>query len=84
MRLAQGSTLGPYAIRAQLGAGGLGVVYTAHDPRPDRQMATKVLPPDLIRDDTAQQRFFQGAPFVRHRIQSSERQSSAPHSTRFD
>ena len=61
MSLAPGSTLGPYAIRAQLGAGGMGVVYRAHDPRLDRQVAIKVLPPDLTRDETAKQRFLQEA-----------------------
>ena len=53
MTLAPGSQLGPYTIRAQLGAGGMGVIYTAHDPRLDRQVAIKVLPPDLTRDETA-------------------------------
>ncbi len=33
----------------------------AHDPRLDRQVAIKVLPPDLTRDDTAKQRFLQEA-----------------------
>ena len=61
MTLAPGSQLGPYTIRAQLGAGGMGIVYTAHDPRLDRQVAIKVLPPDLTRDDTAKQRFLQEA-----------------------
>ncbi len=61
MTLAPGSTLGPYAIRAQLGAGGMGIGYTAQDPRLDRQVAIKVLPPDLTRDDTAKQRFPQEA-----------------------
>ena len=61
MALVPGSTLGPYTIRADLGHGGMGVVYTAHDPRLDRQVAIKVLPPDLIRDDTAKQRFLQEA-----------------------
>ena len=61
MTLAPGTTLGPYAIRAQLGSGGMGVVYTAHDPRLDRQVAIKVLPPDLTRDTTAKQRFLQEA-----------------------
>ena len=33
MTLAPGSTLGPYTVTAALGHGGMGVVYTAHDPR---------------------------------------------------
>ena len=59
MTLSPGSTLGPYAIRAELGHGGMWVVYTAHDPRLDRQVAIKILPPDLTRDATAKQRFLQ-------------------------
>ena len=61
MSLSPGATLGPYAIRAELGHGGMGVVYTAHDPRLDRQVAIKVLAPDLTRDETAKQRFLQEA-----------------------
>ena len=61
MSLSPGSTLGPYGILAALGRGGMGVVYTAQDPRLDRQVAIKVLPPDLTRDDTAKQRFLQEA-----------------------
>ena len=57
MSLTPGTRLGPYAIRAELGHGGMGVVYTAQDPRLKRQVAIKVLPPDLTRDDTAKQRF---------------------------
>ena len=53
MLLSPGSTLGPYDIRAELGHGGMGVVYTAHDPRLDRQVAIKLLTPDLTRDETA-------------------------------
>ncbi len=61
MTLAPGTQLGPYAIVSQLGQGGMGVVYTAHDPRLDRRVAIKLLPPDLTRDDTAKQRFLQEA-----------------------
>ena len=61
MSLTAGSQLGPYTVTAELGHGGMGVVYTAHDPRLDRQVAIKVLPPDLTRDETAKQRFLQEA-----------------------
>ena len=59
--LSAGSQLGPYEIRSQLGQGGMGVVYLAQDPRLKRQVAIKLLPPDLTRDATAKQRFLQEA-----------------------
>ncbi len=46
MTLAPDSRLGPYTITAELGHGGMGVVYTAHDPRLKRQVAIKVPPTD--------------------------------------
>ncbi len=61
MTLAPGTKLGPYEITSQLGSGGMGVVYLAHDPRLDRHVAIKLLPPDLTRDETAKQRFPQKA-----------------------
>ena len=61
MPLSPGSTLGPYTIRAELGHGGMGVVYTAHDPRLKRQVAIKLLTADLTRDETAKRRFLQEA-----------------------
>jgi hypothetical protein len=38
-----GSTLGPYRIDAQIGAGGMGAVYRGWDPRLGRAIAIKVL-----------------------------------------
>ncbi len=61
MSLTLGSQLGPYRIVSQLGSGGMGVVYTASDPRLKRTVAIKLLPPDLTRDETAKQRFLQEA-----------------------
>ena len=57
MSLTPGATLGPYRITAELGHGGMGVVYTAHDPRRERQVAIKLLTAGLTRDETAKQRF---------------------------
>jgi serine/threonine protein kinase len=41
--LSRGSRLGPYEIVALLGAGGMGEVYRAADPRLQRDVAIKVL-----------------------------------------
>ncbi len=57
MTLTPGATLGPYTITAEFGHGGMGVVYTAQDPRLKRQVAIKLLTADLTRDATAKQRF---------------------------
>src|SRR6202171_1409253 len=42
MPLSAGDKLGPYEIIAPLGAGGMGEVWKAHDPRLNRDVAIKV------------------------------------------
>ena len=42
MSLSSGARLGPYEILSALGAGGMGEVYRAHDPRMGRDVAVKV------------------------------------------
>ncbi len=61
MTLAAGSRLGPYEILAPLGAGGMGEVYRARDPRLGREVALKVLPGEVTRDPDRLSRFEQEA-----------------------
>ena len=50
MPLSPGTRLGPYAIQAPLGAGGMGEVYKVRDTRLDRTVAIKVLPEQFAAD----------------------------------
>src|SRR5690242_4184883 len=57
MALAGGTRLGPYEIIAPLGAGGMGEVYRARDARLNREVALKILPPEVSGDPSRRQRF---------------------------
>jgi serine/threonine protein kinase len=57
MPLAPGMRLGPYAIEAPLGAGGMGQVYAAADTRLNRRVAIKVLAAGMAGDPSLTLRF---------------------------
>jgi len=57
MPLIPGTRLGPYEIQAPLGAGGMGEVYRARDPKLNRDVAIKILPEALAADAVALARF---------------------------
>ena len=61
MTLSAGSKLGPYEILGQIGAGGMGEVYRAKDPRLGREVAIKVLPASFSADADRLRRFEQEA-----------------------
>ena len=61
MPLSAGTRLGPYEIVALLGAGGMGEVYRAMDPRLRREVAIKVLPAGIAGDAARVRRFEQEA-----------------------
>lgn len=61
MSVTIGTTLGRYEIRAHIGAGGMGEVYLAWDTTLDREVALKILPPEIAADQQRMQRFIQEA-----------------------
>ncbi len=61
MTILAGSRLGPYEILAPIGAGGMGEVWRARDPRLGRDVAIKVLPASFSADADRLRRFEQEA-----------------------
>src|SRR5262245_10625855 len=57
MTLAPGTRIGPHEILSPLGAGGMGEVYRARDPRLRREVAIKVLSERLASDPDRLSRF---------------------------
>jgi len=57
MVVGPGGQIGPFRIEQELGRGGAGVVYLAHDTKLDRPVAIKSLPDEVISNPTARSRF---------------------------
>jgi len=64
------SAIGRFQLQARLGQGPTGVVYAAHDPVLDRDVAVKVMLPDVASDATSREWFLREARAIarlRHR-----------------
>jgi Tol biopolymer transport system component len=57
MAILPGTRLGTYEVVAQIGAGGMGEVYRAHDTKLARDVAIKVLPANFVNDPERLSRF---------------------------
>ncbi len=56
-RISPGDQVGRFRVEAEVGRGGMGVVYRAVDPGLNRPVALKVLGHHLLQEDSARQRF---------------------------
>ena len=57
MALTPGTRIGPYEVVGSLGAGGMGEVYRARDPKLGRDVALKILPAAFANDPERLARF---------------------------
>ena len=57
MPISTGTRLGSYELLAQIGAGGMGEVYKAHDTKLGRDVAIKILPGAFAHDPERLARF---------------------------
>ena len=57
MPLGPGARLGPYEVLSAIGAGGMGEVYRARDPKLNRDVALKILPATFALDADRRARF---------------------------
>jgi hypothetical protein len=57
----QAALAGEYSLQRELGRGGMGIVYLARDVQLDRDVAIKLLPPDLAATAQSRERFVREA-----------------------
>ena len=57
----QAALAGEYSLQRELGRGGMGIVYLARDVQLDRDVAIKLLPPDLAHTPASRERFVREA-----------------------
>ncbi|MGI9056635.1 MAG: protein kinase domain-containing protein [Pyrinomonadaceae bacterium] len=59
--LKTGEKFGHYKVSSSIGAGGMGEIYLARDTRLKRDVAIKILPEKLLKDNSAVERFMREA-----------------------